>query len=377
MKVLEVARYFFRLGFWGFGGPLALIAHMQKDLSEDREWISLEEFRQSLALIKAMPGPLATQMAMYIGRRYAGFWGGLLAGVMLILPSFVAMVILAETYSRYAEMPAVDALLKGMQMGALSLIFYSLQPLTEHYWSQERFWMLLALGFFLVLLKVFPEPVLILLLGLWSVIFSHRDRQAKTGTLMVFPLAAMAPLGAAMVEQASVLKNLFWTCFVAGGVMFGTGLAIVPMLQTEFVVRHGWITPEVFRDALAFGQMTPGPVLITVTFLGYKLSGLLGASLATFAVFLPSFFHQLTWFPSAMDYLRKKWWIKSFLLGAIAAVAAGIVDVVLEMTKDITSTQGVLFFVALYLLTRRNLNAVAVIVLAGLASLILHSFDIY
>jgi chromate transporter len=395
-KLIEISWYFFRLGIIGFGGPLANVAYMQRDLVDEREWLSAEEFRHAFAMIKAMPGPVATQMALFLGRRRAGVLGGLLAGVMLILPCFIVMVLLAEWYSVYSSAPGFLPFFGGMQMGALALIFYSLRPLTHVYWHRGRFWFLLLAGYILTLLSV-PEPILIFVLGCWAVILSnHKPSQSPLLSIATLPSTLVARHGFAVdalarhgfaIGQASlaptldpnliaaagqlgtsVLGDLFISCLQAGAFVFGTGLAIVPALQADFVTHHQWVTVEEFRDALAFGQLTPGPVVMTVTFIGQRLAGLVGATVATIGIFAPCFFHQLTWFPRAMSYMQKTKWIKAFLMGAISAVTAGIIYVLVEMLKDISAVQGAIFVGGLLLLLKYRIPPPILIVASGLVA---------
>lgn len=380
-NTIEIISYFFRLGCVGFGGPLALIAQMQRDLVEKRGWISEGEFRQAFAMIKAMPGPVAIQAGIYLGRRRGGFWGGLLGGIALILPAFFLMIFLAATYNIYVEWPMMVRFLEGIQMAALALIFYSLKSLTMTYWKTSRFWILLLLGGVLTVFAAIPEVFLIFLLGCWSVILERNGKNGAGGGFgartTTFSFAIPVVLWSAWEfsqDQVSVLSDLWWVSLKAGALMFGTGLAIIPSLQADFVTTFKWVNIDEFRDALAFGQITPGPVVITVTFLGFKVAGLTGAIVASIGVFAPSFFHQLTWFPKAMDRMSKFNWISSFILGAIAAVTAGILYVIAIATKDINAFQGLVFFLSLLLLFRTRVHPVALIFGAGGASLLLHFF---
>lgn len=352
-QVSEVFVYFFRLGVFGFGGPLALIAQMQRELAEERKWISEEEFRRAFALIKAMPGTVAVQMAIYISRRRAGRFAGFVGGLALIIPSFAMMILLAQTYNEFIESPQMVIFFEGIQMAALALIFYSLRALTTPYWRISRFWVLLVIGLILTAWQSVPEYLLILVLGSWAIVW---DRKAVPNKLN------------------SVLLPLFLVCLRAGAFIFGTGFAIIPALQSNFVTIHQWATVTEFKDALAFGQMTPGPVVITVTFLGYKIAGFMGALVATIGVFLPAFFHQLVWFPRAMRKLESFTWLNAFLLGAIAAVGAGILFVVVQMTKGISPYQALIFVASLALLMKVKINPALLILLAGGASLAPHLF---
>lgn len=370
-QVIEVFIYFFRLGLTGFGGPLALAAQMQKELVEDKKWLSDQEFRRAFALIKAMPGPVATQLAIYISRKRAGTFGGIAGGVALILPCFIFMIVLARSYDSFVEWPAMVMFLQGIQMAALALIFYSLRALTHPYWRLSKFWILLLIGFALMALQSIPEFLLIFVLGCWALVMDyHPKNKLPQVFLPVFLFIDRIPGIADLAARSEILDQLFWICFRAGAFIFGTGLAIIPALQADFVEHHQWVTADAFKDALAFGQLTPGPVVMTVTFLGYKLSGVIGATVATIAVFLPSFFHHLTWFPRMMSQIEKFNWLNTFLMGAIAAVAAGIIYVVVQMTKGISSYQGLIFVASLALLMKVKIQPALLILLAGGAALL-------
>ncbi|PWU15301.1 MAG: hypothetical protein C5B49_12000, partial [Bdellovibrio sp.] len=186
-RIIETSLYFFRLGLTGFGGPIALVGQMHVDLVDRRHWIEIHEFRQAFATIKAMPGPVAHQMAIYIARKRAGFWGGLLSGLFLIIPSFVMMLGLAMAYDQFVEFPAITEFLYGLQVSALALIFYSLRSLTHSYWSLGEFWVLFIIGLALIAFGWMPEFLLIPILGIWAVIIDGSKRRRGPLALMVLP----------------------------------------------------------------------------------------------------------------------------------------------------------------------------------------------
>lgn len=331
-KWKELIFYFFRLGLTGFGGPLALIADMQKELVEKRSWISNDEFRQAFAAIKSMPGPVAFQTALYLGTRRINRWAGLVAGICLLIPATVMMFFLAESYQSVQASPSLVRCLIGMQTGALAMIALALRPLTRDYYKSNRFWFVVLCSFFLVFRGYFAEPVLIFSFGL---IFSIYDKQ-KIKNKTIF-------------EAGFSISLLCWICFKAGAFVFGTGLAMVPILENEFVASRGWLSHQEFMDALAFGQLTPGPVSVTVTFIGYKLGGLLGGGLATVAIFLPSALHQLTWFPKFVSWFSSQRWVRSFVEGATAAIVGGILVSLFSLIKSVSILQLGLFFLILIL----------------------------
>lgn len=317
----EVFFYFFKLGLTGFGGPLALVSSMQQDLVENRKWMSQSDFQKALALIKAMPGAFAFQVAVFLGRHRAGFWGATLAGVALILPSFLLTVFVGSVYATLSQNPIWIQTMKGLQIAAITLIAVAVIPLSRSYWNEKIFWVLVVLGwpcFF-----YFPtwEPIFIFLFGTCA-IFLKKPRGPISSPL----LFSVQPSALFAIDPSSLpfLGELFWICFKGGAFVFGTGLAIVPLLEQDFVVQRAWLTHQEFMDAVAFGQMTPGPFLITVTWIGFKMSGFIGALLATIAVFLPGFVHMTTWFPRFVNFLSQKKPIKDFTLGAISFVVSSL-----------------------------------------------------
>ena len=324
-RYLEIAKYFGRLGFRGFGGPLALVAEMQKELVEKRKWMPSEEFRQGFALIKTLPGPIAFQTALYLGFRRSDRWGALLGGFLLLVPAFVCMIILGVFYDQFHQSPDLVSWLAGFQVGALALITLALLPLTSGSLHSPRFWGLAAISFLLLFSETLPEPLLILIAGSCSVCFDFMPGSRRLN------------------EMAFSLLLLIWICVKAGAFIFGTGLAIVPLLEKDFVQVTGWMSHAQFMDALAFGQLTPGPVSVTVTFVGYRLDGLRGALLASVAIFFPSGFHQLTWFPRFSGWFSRQSWVPAFVTGALAAISAGIVVSLLHLGKELSLEQLFLY----------------------------------
>lgn len=354
-KVKEIVFYFLRLGATGFGGPVALVAQMQKDLIEERQWISKEDFVQSLALIKSMPGALAFSTACYMGYRRAGFWGGTLAGWCLVLPAFFLILVIAQIYDALSKVPAIASSLSGMQAAALALILLSIKSLVKGYEKSAKFWMLLVAGLAFSYWGV-PEPFVIVGFAAFAVLTS--DEYFKSSRLKMFsgwPLLFFNPQ----------IIDLFLICFKSGAFVFGSGLAMVPVLENDFVTKMSWLTHGQFMDALAFGQMTPGPVLITVTFVGYKISGMAGAIAATVGVFLPSQIHMTTWFPRLTGWLSKQKWISHFILGALAAVVATLASASLKLCLQSSYWQNLMTFVLAALSLKVKIPSWLLILMGG------------
>ncbi len=328
----EIVFYFTRLGLTGFGGPLALIAQMQKELVEERKWMAADDFRQALGLIKSMPGPAASQVAVFLGRQRYGFCGGFAAGVCLILPAFFLIILLAEFYDRLIQILWIQSALLGMQIAACALILLAMRTLSLSYLKLKIFWVMGAFAFILLHWFRISEPLVIIGLGAIYALSIHlKSKTAKMG-FFLFSLPLVTAVS--NLESRSVLQELFWVCLKAGALVFGTGLAIIPFLEGDFVDRLNWLTHSQFLDAVALGQLTPGPVIITVTFIGYKLAGWSGAIVATVAVFGPAFFHMLTWFPKLVSWMKRQTWISNFTLAVTAAVVASILHAEISIVRD-------------------------------------------
>lgn len=317
----EVFLYFIKLGCLGFGGPLALVATMQADLVEKRGWMSSEDFNASFSLIKAMPGPVAFQTAVFLGRVRAGFWGGFLAGFGVVFPAFVMMILFSAFFSSISELAFTHALMLGMQVAALGVIMGSLKGLVKNNMKEVFFWVLVAISGYINYLSPGLEPVIIISFGVMMALFRYYS--CKNNLVMMSV--------ASLFYFTEDLKNLAMVCFKAGALVFGTGLAIVPMLQHDVVVKYHWLNQNEFLDALAFGQMTPGPVVVTATYVGHKIAGMPGAIVGTVCIFAAAFFHMSTWFPHVVNKLRGKKWINDFVFGAVAAVVGPIIVTVGKM----------------------------------------------
>lgn len=346
-EIKEVFFYFLKLGALGFGGPLALVSNMQKDCVE-KKWLTQHEFTSTFALIKAMPGPVAFMTSVFLGRRKAGFWGGLAAGVAINLPAFILMIIFSIFFTKLSHLSFMHSLMLGMQACALGVILGSLKGLVKGNERNASFWILVIIAGGINTIHPAYEPLVILAFGFLMI---TKGKLLDLGTMaLVF--------------------------FKAGALVFGSGLAIVPMLQYDVVKKYQWLSQSEFLDALAFGQLTPGPVVITATYIGQKMYGLPGAFIATFAIFAASFFHMSTWFPHVVKKLSGKIWIKDFIFGAVAAVVGPIIVAVYNLGNSLGfSLLVAALFVASFLLTLLTKFPLwAVIPLGGIVSLALQSF---
>lgn len=342
--VSEIAKLFLRFGALGFGGPIAVIAMMEEEVCRRRKWISPQKFSETYAILKVMPGPISSQMAIFLGRLRGGGIGGIVAGLCFILPAFLFVLGLSWFYVAYGGAGrGMAAFLPGFQAGAIVVIVFSMFQLFKPYRKRkESLWIALASAG-IVLMTPRWEGVAVLGFGLLGAILVGRRKpplsfhgasqgpsepEVKTRELGSRVLALG---GAAALGLDPIYGRLFWTCLKAGAFLFGTGFAIVPMLEGEVVRLHGWLNHAEFMDGLAIGQMTPGPVVITATFIGYKAAGIGGALAATAGIFLPSFVNVLLILPRLWRRIEGSPRTENFAAWAFPAVVGGIGATVLRM----------------------------------------------
>ena len=327
LRLRDLAGYFLRLGTLGFGGPIALAAYMQRDLVERRGWFTQEEYLQGLAVSQTLPGPLAAQLAMWLGYVRRGFWGAVAAAIPFILPPFVIVSIVASLYVAFRGTTLIQALFYGIGPTVIALILrgaWKLLGVTVK--NDRRLWAIFAAVALITFVVRSEVAVLFILAGLVGVVlYAPRrwlQRVPRAPALLPFGLANLAT--APQSGDPSVLLQLGIFFFTAGAFTFGSGLAIVPFLQQGVVHDYGWLTQSEFLDAVAMGMITPGPVVITAVFVGYLVAGLGGATIAGIGVFLPPFLMVVLFAPWIIRY-RKHPAVQGFTKGATAAAAGAIV----------------------------------------------------
>ncbi len=357
-----LARYFLYLGATGFGGPLVLIQLMRQHFVTENKKITAEEFDQTFALVKAMPGPVAFQMAVFLGQRFSGLAGGSIAGFCLLLPAFIMMVLAGYFYTSLVAVQSVQTIMSGLLYAASAVIILSLKNLVISQKNNFIFWIFLVLNLPLFYYHLLPEPFLIIFFGALAVFINNFK---KTNSL-----ASVAFLFFDFDKIIQILK----TCTYAGAFVFGTGFALIPVLKSNLVDLHQLISFKEFNDGVVFGQMTPGPITITATFIGYQISGIAGALAATIGVFLLPFIHMVTWFPKAIAWMSRQKWIAQFIGGATAAVVAGILITVLQMNRE--SMIHIKFWITflctgLYLIYKPKTSVLVIFIIAGLTHYLL------
>src|SRR5205807_21757 len=281
--------YFLRLGTLGFGGPIALAGHMQKDLVEERRWVSKQDYLEGLAFSQLSPGPLAAQLAMYLGWIRAGTIGATLVGIAFILPSFLMVLVLAALYVHFGSLPWIQGMFYGIGAAVIAIIVRSAIKLVRG--TVGRDWLLWAIFTALAITTAWTKSEFVwlsLLCGAIAMFVKAPPLIPSRATSAMF-VGGVGPLLTGIHGLASIatVGVLFLFFLKAGAFVFGSGLAIVPLLYGGVVAKFHWLTERQFVDAVAVAMITPGPVVITAAVIGYVVAGLVGALVAVWAVFAP------------------------------------------------------------------------------------------
>ncbi|WP_370290144.1 chromate efflux transporter [Nocardioides sp.] len=329
----EVVLTFLRLGVIAFGGPAAHIALMREELVRRKQWVSDERFVDLMGATNLIPGPNSTELAIHLGHDRARWRGLVAAGVCFIVPAALMVGALAWAYVRYGRTPAVEGLLYGIVPVVLAIIVWAVVPLTRT--AVKGWWgWLLALAALGAYLAGVPE-LLVLAAGAVAGALRHGAVDAATRWRTQGPGALAFPLVAPVIAGrpgSEDLTTLFWTILKIGSVLYGSGYVLLAFLEGDFVDRLGWLTQQQLLDAVSIGQVTPGPVFTTATFVGYLVAGFWGAVLATVAIFLPSFVF-VGLLTRLTGWLRSRAWTSSLLDAVNAVSLALMVGVALQLAR--------------------------------------------
>ncbi len=371
----DLARYFLRLGTLGFGGPIALAGYMQRDLVEQRGWVTQQEYLEGLAVSQTLPGPLAAQLAMWLGYVRRGFWGAVAAAVPFIFPPFVIVSVVAALYVAYEGTTVIQALFYGIGPTVIALILrgaWKLLRVTVK--SDQRLWAIFGTVAAITFLLRAEVAVLFVFAGLVGILLYAPPGWLRRSGLApaVLPLGLFGMLASTLSSDPSTLLQLGIFFFKAGAFTFGSGLAIVPFLQQGVVHDYAWLSQREFLDAVAMGMITPGPVVITAVFVGYLVAGLAGATIAALGVFLPPFLMVVLFAPWIMRY-RAHPAVQGFTKGATAAAAGAIVGaagvIATQVLVDVPTLA--IFAVAFAILWRLKVAEPLLVAASGVAGLVL------
>ncbi|HZQ02095.1 MAG TPA: chromate efflux transporter [Reyranella sp.] len=323
-RIGELVRYFLRLGFLGFGGPVALVGQMERELVADKGWLTKEQMRQAIAVCQSMPGPLAIQVGIYVSYLRGGFWGAWAGGWSFILPNFVIVAALGALYVYLGDLKPVTAIFYGVSPAVIALILHSCWRLAKLGMEDKLQWAIAAACFGVTVVLKAEVALLFIGAGVIGILWYGSLFRRSSTPLGLTPLAlpAVVPLGAP-AANASVLGKLALFFLKAGSLTFGSGLVIVPFLEQGLVHEFAWLNQREFLVAVAIGMISPGPVVITATFVGFIVGGFWGSLVATVGIFLPSFLFVLIAAPILVRHGGNSN-VQGFVKGAYAAAIGTI-----------------------------------------------------
>jgi chromate transporter len=367
----EVTSFFTTLGIVGFGGPMAHIAMMERDAVDRRGWVSRERFTDALAATNLVPGPNSTEMAIHLGQVRAGLAGAIAGGIAFITPAVLLMIVLSWAYVRWQTVPAVEDIFYGIKPAVIALIFVTAYRLFRGSVGDWKLGAIFVASGALAFFFAGWEIAILLGAGLLGILL-YGPALKIPGRLAVLPLIGVS----AFAWEPGTLADLFWLCLRTGSLLFGGGYVMIPLLEHDVVDTFGWMSREEFLDGVALGQSTPGPIVVTATFIGYQAAGLPGALVATFAIFLPAFVFAilvgrfLTAFANAPL-------LRAALKGIGAAVVGTILATTFRLSRDafVDGWTVAIGVVALILLLRWRVHSAPLMGAAALAGLAIGAFD--
>jgi chromate transporter len=371
-----LARYFAKLGSSGFGGPIALVGYMHRHLVEERGWYTEDEYRQALAVGQMFPGPLAAQTGMWLGYLVAGARGAAAVIFPFVLPPFVIVTAVAIVYAKYQGLSVVHSIFAGVGPAVLAIIAIAAVKLARKTNEHDLVaWAIAAILCVATAISGAEIIWLVLVAGVFGSLWWGGGLPALRSKAASFsPAAVVSVKGFALTGSGAALGSLGLFFLQAGAFTFGSGLAIVPYLHSGLVENHHWLTNGEFVDAVAMGLISPGPVVIMATFAGYLVDGIVGATVATVAVFLPVFFFVVVPGRFVRRYERHPR-LKGFIKGATSAATGAIAGAAIVIGGQVItrplSVIIALTALALLLQKRRKLSEPAVVALAAIAGLLL------
>jgi chromate transporter len=372
----QLMYYFLKLGSIGFGGPVALVGYMHRDLVHQRQWIEEDDYKEGLALSQLAPGPLAAQLAIYLGFVKYRIIGATVAGLAFVLPSFIMVVLLGMAYVHFGGLPWMQAVFYGVSASVIGIIAISAYKLTNKSIGKNiLLWVIFLIAAAVTIITQSENVLLFIGAGIlyWLVKAPPKINQTIK-SFALWPLVLLQVLSFDITNQK--LWNIFLFFTKAGAFVFGSGLAIVPFLYGGVVKEYGWLNEQQFLDAVAVAMITPGPVVITVAFIGYLVAGFPGAVVAALATFLPCYLFTILPAP-----YFKKWGkhpgLKAFVDGvtaaAIGAISGAVVILALRALIDIPTV--IIALATAVVLWKFKLQEPYIILVAALAGLLLKNIS--
>lgn len=367
----QLIGYFLKLGAIGFGGPVALVGYIHRDLVEKNKWITEEDYKEGLALAQLAPGPLAAQLAIYIGYVHYKTTGATLVGVAFVIPSFLMVLGLGYAYVQVGGLPWMQAFFYGIGASVVGIIAVSSYKLTKKSLGKNKLLWTIAIVLAVVTFIAETEYLaLMVVAGIIVWLYESPSKIDKSATLFLSPLLLQIVITNWTNEK---LTQIGWFFFKAGAFVFGSGLAIVPFLYGGVVKEYQWLSEQQFLDAVAVAMITPGPVVITVGFIGYLVAGYPGACVAALATFLPCYLFTIIPAPYFKKY-GKNPGIKAFVDGVTAAAIGAIAGAVGVLAKrqltDIVAMSLALVTIIILLKFKKLPEPIIIIIAASIGLII-------
>ncbi|MFT3681395.1 MAG: chromate transporter [Ferruginibacter sp.] len=370
--------YFLKLGTTGFGGPVALVGYMHKDLVEEKKWITEEEYKQGLALAQLAPGPLAAQLAIYIGFVHYRIIGATLVGLAFVIPSFIMVVLLGMIYKLYGGISWMQAVFYGVGAAVIGIVLISTYKLTlksigkftiPSFQQQWLLWLFYIVAAAVTVITQKEQVLLFVAAGLLYMFIKAPPKWLNAKTATSFTLLQIGFWD----YESSTLGKIAIFFAKAGAFVFGSGLAIVPFLHAGVVTENNWLSEQQFVDSVAVAMITPGPVVITVGFIGYLVAGFPGASVAALATFLPCYLFTVIpapYFKKIAGNISVKAFVDGITAAVVGALAGAVIVIATRSITDIPTTLIALGTTAALLKIKKIPEPLAILV-AGLVGVII------
>ncbi|HWJ91944.1 MAG TPA: chromate transporter [Flavisolibacter sp.] len=373
-RLTDLATYFLKLGVLGFGGPVALVGYMHRDLVEQKKWISEEDYKEGLALAQLAPGPLAAQLGIYIGYVDYKVIGATIAGVAFVLPSFLIVVLLGFFYLKFGGLPWMQAVFYGVGAAVIGIITVSGYKLSKKTLDKDRLlWIIFTVVAIFTVITESENLWLVLGAGVVTWLIRTQPFFKHSNSFFLVPFFLQV---SASVPYNERLFQIGFFFLKAGAFVFGSGLAIVPFLYGGVVKENHWLNDRQFLDAVAVAMITPGPVVITVGFIGYLIAGFPGACVAALATFLPCYLFTILPAPYFKKYGKNKS-LKAFIDGVTAAAVGAIAGAVVVLARrqfiDLVSV-AVAVLVMLLLMRFKKMQEPLIIIAAALFGLVMKTW---
>lgn len=371
----QMALYMLRLGTLGFGGPVALVGYMHRDLVEERKWISDADYKEGLALAQLAPGPLAAQLGIYLGYVHYRIWGATIAGLAFVLPSFFMVVALGWAYMHFGGISWMQAVFYGVGAAVIGIIVMSAKKLTQKSIGKDKLlWAIYLLQVVITVVTESEEVLVFIGAGLLVWFLRAPPNWLKKSNVNSLALAEMPLASMLTTLDVPLLVQIGLFFAKAGTFVFGSGLAIVPFLYGGIVTEHHWLNDKQFVDAVAVAMITPGPVVITVGFIGYLVAGLSGATVAALATFIPCYLFTILPAPYFKKYGKLPGviaFVDGITAAAIGAIAGSVIVIAKRSIIDVPT--ALIALITIVLLWRfKKLQEPVIIAAAALTGLVLY-----